>query len=180
MKSVAVVAVLGFVLAFSSCKKDDDPKPKEEPKKEHDIVGKWKYDKVELKEFECSDPLMTIMLKTVIQQYMSMGMAEMMTGEIEFTKDGKAITRMAEESDDVATYTVNGSKLTTTSEDGFSTTYDISFPNKNTMCWDMNADADALEELSEGLQMLVEEVFGLEGEVQVTKCKIQMTLTRKQ
>jgi len=152
-RSVAVV-VLGFCLAFSSCKKD-----------EKKIIGLWKYEKTELTEFSCSDPMMTIALKPDAQQYFGYNMV----GEVEFTEDGKAIF-LSIYGKVIADYKVNDSKLTIISPSRTEIS-DISFPDKKTVVLNRDADMLTLEELRIFLQ--------IEQEVQITKCRIQTTLTKK-
>ena len=146
MKSViAMVVVAGFVLSLSSCQKD-----------EKKIVGKWKMEKMEITELACSDPLMSVMLKPMVEKYLA---ENTMSGhEMEFTKDGKVIA----DGKQVATYKVSNSKLTVTSE-GVDNTLDISFSDKKTMQWKQNASKEDREMLSEAFSMLFDE------EVEVTK-----------
>ena len=158
LKSVLAVVVAGFILSVSSCQKD-----------EKKIIGVWKYKNVELKEFACSDPLATMVLKPYIQQILGGLMA--FGVEVEFTKDGKMISRNMQ-GGSTDTYKASDSKLTITS-DGISETYDLSFPDKKTMCWDMKMGKEALEEMSESLMYFFEE------EIQVTKCSFKMTLEKQ-
>ena len=157
LKSVLAIVVAGFILSVSSCQKD-----------EKKIIGVWKYESVELKEFLCSDPLFGMVIKSTIQQTIGSLMA---TGtEIEFTKDGKMITRTLF-GGSTSTYKASDSKLTITS-DGVSETYELSFPDKKTMCWDMDMNKKRLEEMS-----LYYSIF-FEEEIEFTKCSVKMKLTK--
>jgi len=158
LKSVLAVVVAGFILSVSSCQKD-----------EKKIIGTWKYQSVEVKEFACSDPLMTMILKPYLQQNLGGLMASGV--EVEFNKDGRVISRNAQ-GGGTATYKASDSKLTITT-DGVSETYDLSFPDKKTMCWDMKMDKEMLDSISEALTYFFEE------EVQVTKCSVKMTLVKQ-
>ena len=156
LKSVFAIVMVGFILSVSSCQKE-----------EKKIIGEWEYETATVTEFSCSDPLLSIFARSIIQQSLS-GMAGT---KIEFTKDGKAIT-VAGGMRNVGTYKVNGNKLTLIT-DGYSETYDVSFPKKKEMQWDMDMNAEMLEVLSWTI------AFYLEEEVEITKCKATMTLTKK-
>ena len=169
LKSVFAVAVLGFVLVFSSCKKDDpkdDPKnePKEEPKKEHAIVGTWMYEKVKI-----VDPMQEIMLNTFlpmmgIDKTFNELFEERFGGTYEFTKDGKVLYQTTE-----GNYEINDNKLTI--DIGISGTFDFSIVDK-TMYWDI----DLVEMLSE---------FGIEdantylATLGITKIDVRVTLKKQ-
>ena len=160
LKSVLAVVVVGFILSMSSCQKE-----------EKKIIGVWKYEKMEVTDFACSDPVVTAMAKPIVQQYIGFGAALMSGIEIEFTKEGTVITRSLY-GNGVATYKVNGSTLTIT-DNGSVTSSEISFPNKKTLCITEDADRADLEGFSETLQ----EDLGIE--VQVVKLRTAMTLTKK-
>jgi hypothetical protein len=150
----------------SSCKKD-----------EKRIIGVWKIEKTELKEFECSNPVMTAMLRPMVQQTMGSAAAFTSGIEMEFTKNGKVIGRTPYGTDE-ATYKVSNGKLIITDKDGSITTYEISFPDRKTMC----ATTDADIELSELLQLwlLFGESMDMDiDDVQVTKCRVMTTYTKK-
>jgi hypothetical protein len=163
LKSVIAVVMVGFVLSFSSCKKPEEQKPNEKP----DIVGKWKIEKTEITDFACSDPLMTVMLKPILQQYMGSGIGE----EIEFTKDGKMIIS-SPYGGATAEYTVSNGKLTFIS-DGTTDICDISFPDKKTMWMDDNAGEEERYKFSEMLSVATER------DIQITKLSSR-TILKKQ
>ena len=156
LKSVFAVVMVGFILSVSSCQKD-----------EKKIIGVWEYESVALKDFSCSDPALSTYVRSIVLQSLANGVGV----EVEFTKEGKAITinggiRVVE------TYKVNGSKLTLVSDD-YSETYDISFPEKKKMQWEMNMSAGDLKDLSDEL------TYWLEEEIEITKCSYLMTFTKK-
>jgi len=123
LKSVIAVVMVGFVLSFSSCKKEEKL-----------IVGKWKYEKIEIKELACTDPETEMMMRLGFQFGASMVAEELGLGTIEFTKDGKAVSKNG-----TANYKVNGDKLTISDPENMpSGTIYLSFPKKKTMCWDMD------------------------------------------
>jgi len=124
-KSTLFVAMLGFVLLFSSCKE------------EKKIIGKWKVEKMELKELSCSDPLAEALIKWVFAMASSPADTSDFGGVIEFTKDGKEIS-YTESGNETSTYKMSGSKLTVTDKDGKTTKCDCSFPDKKTMLWIVN------------------------------------------
>ena len=158
LKSLLAMVMVGFILSLSSCQKD-----------EKKIIGVWKYDKVELEEFSCSNPAMTAIVKPFVKQ--NLGLSTMFVAEIEFTKDGKMITRtMFGES--AANYSVNDKRIIITSE-GEAATCGISFPNKKTMQWNASASKYELEQLSFTLSEEFEE------DVEVTKCIYRIILTKK-
>jgi hypothetical protein len=147
LRSIIAVVLLGVVLVFSSCKKE-----------EKQIIGKWKFDKVEIKELSCTEPIMETVAKMVLPAIVNGIVTEIGLEAVEFTKDGKAITKK-----ETAKYKVNGNKLTITNSDYISGTSDISF-DKKTMYWDMN-------------------VLDFVGEVDVTdigitKCIMRITYTK--
>jgi hypothetical protein len=110
MRSVAAVAVLGFILSFSSCQKD-----------EKKIIGTWKYESVEIKELSCPDPLMAAKIRLYIQEEIGNSVG----GKVEFTKNGMMISSDGS----MGFYKVNDSELIVNSM----MYYGISFPNKKTM-----------------------------------------------
>ena len=125
LKSVLAVAILGFVLVFSSCKKE-----------EQKIIGTWKCQKVEIKELQATPEIETAVRSLFV---LAQGLIKESFGTVEFTKDGKMLST----SNGVAVvsnYAVNGSKLTLTyPEDATSTTAEISFKKKEMyMDSDMN------------------------------------------
>ena len=150
LKSVLAVAMLGFVLVFSSCKKE-----------EKQIIGKWKYENIELKEFACADPFMEAIIKMGFQTSASKIAKEMGLESIEFTKDGKVISK-----NETAKYKVNGNKLTVTDSENISGTFDISF-EKKTMYWNINMMEVAGENAAEFIGM------------GVTKCTMRITLAKQ-
>jgi hypothetical protein len=168
LKSSIAVVLLGFVLVFSSCKKKEEPKPQPTPS-QNEIVGVWKYQKTELKEFSTTaDPSTEAMLKMFLQQQMSGDSG----GKVEFTKDGKVIFRDGSgEEEESGTYEIKGNKLTITTEGGIET-YDYSISGK-TMYWKANMDAETLAYLSMAMSMFFEE------EIAITKCVMQVTLVKQ-
>jgi len=118
-RSTLFVAMLGFVLLFSSCKE------------EKKIIGKWKFEKMEIKELSCSDPVTEAFIRLGIAMASSADVSGL-GGVIEFTKDGKAIS-YTESGNETLTYKVNGNKLTITNKDGETVKCDCSFPEKKTM-----------------------------------------------
>ena len=163
LNSFFAIVMVGFVLSFSSCQKD-----------EKKIIGTWMLEKVEVKDFACADPLMTTELKPLVQQIVGGS-----GNEFEFTKDDKAIFGNAY-GKIVATYKVNDSKLIMTFSDGSVETYELSFPDKKTMQWAIDANKDMLEELSENLEFLAE-LYDLyfDDEIKVTKCAFRFTFIKK-
>jgi len=158
LKSVLVVVVLGFVLTLSSCQKD-----------EKKIIGKWKAEKVEIKELSCSDPLLAAFIRAIFTMASPDDVSEF-GGTIEFTKDGKAISYSANGTE-TATYKVSGNKLTIIA-DGESTSFDYSFPAKKTMLWLVN-----VLEQDDLLGALTEEYDGLD--IPVTKLVIGITFSKQ-
>ena len=173
LKSVAAVAAVGFVLMFSSC--GDKVKPTEDPKekpKQHEIVGTWKQEKVEVKELECGDPFTEAILKAMFQQYMGEG-ADNDSTEIQFSANGKVKFITTGEEEVVADYKINGKKLTIISSEEFAQTYDFSIVGGKTMYWDADYDLPTLEMLSEAIS----EMF--EREVEITKLSTRTTLKKQ-
>ena len=157
VKSVIAVVMAGFVLSLSSCKKD-----------EKKIIGTWKYDKVEVKEITCSNPLLNSMLKSFAPQALGAYLSSV-DGEIEFTKDGKAMYRST---GNTATYKVNDSKLTITNN--ITNIYELSFPDKKTMQWEQDMDRYYLELISD----LIEANSGYE--IRITKCSYREILKKQE
>ena len=139
LKSVIAVVMVGFILSFSSCKKEEKL-----------IVGKWKYEKIEIKELACTDPETEMMLRLSFQFGASMIAEELGLKTMEFTKDGKVITNQ-----ETASYKVNGNKLTITNSDYLSGNFDISFEKKTTMYVEMDLmkfeEFDAEENEEDGI-----------------------------
>ena len=102
LKNVLPIALLGLVLIFSSCRKD-----------EKKIIGKWKYKDFEVKSLSCSDPFMEIaarvLIQTTIENYL---MTNELSGIIEFTKKGKVVANDEYGSENIATYEAVNNKLT--------------------------------------------------------------------
>jgi hypothetical protein len=161
LKSVIAVVMVGFILSFSSCNKD-----------EKRIVGMWKFEKTEITDFACSDPLMTVTLKPILQQYAGFGMGVLSQVEIEFTKDGKMITTSPYGGAITADYTVSNGKLTIIS-DGSTDVCDISFPDKKTMWMDDNASEEERYNISEMLRETIGE------DVQITKLSSRVILKKQ-
>ena len=122
LKSVLAVVMVGFILSVSSCQKD-----------EKKIIGVWKYEKIELKEFSCSNPFVEAMVKMSFQMNAGVLVKEMGLETVEFTKDGKVISK-----NETVKYKIDGDKLTITGSENISGTFDISFPDKKQMYWNMN------------------------------------------
>jgi len=156
LKSVLFIAVVGFVLVFSSCQKD-----------EKKIIGKWKYEKIEIKELSCSDVFTEAFIRTMWAMMSPADIADELGGTIEFTKKGKVIA----DGEESATYKVTDSKLTITPDVGESMTCDYSFPDKKTMCLFID-----LVELNGGALTMS---LGGEAEATVTKFVIGMTFTKQ-
>ena len=180
LKSVIAIAMLGFVLVFSSCKKEkDEESKKEEPKKEepkkeevHEIVGVWEYEKVELKELTCSNPSLESLIKIALQQpEVVESFIEEFKGIYEFTKDGKIIA-----GDDIGNYEIQGNKLIIT-ESSISGTFDFSIAGKK-MYWNTALDAQSLEYLSAFLSELLGEYSPTPIDVQITKFGFQITFIK--
>ena len=178
LKSVVAIVMAGFVLSVSSCKKEDDPKkddPKKESPKESTIVGKWKSEKVEASEFECSVPALTSGLKSIIEKFMEDEGSIGINTEMDFTSDGKVISSIYGASG--ATYNVSGNKLTITAG-SLSTTYDVTFPNSKTMyCEEAEIDSEMLGAMSDVIQQFLTQM-GMPVEVRITKCRIKTTLAK--
>ena len=171
LKRVATVAVAGFVLIFSSCKKPIE-EPKDEPKKEpkeHAIVGTWKQEKTEVKELDCGDPVVEIMLKSMLQQLF--GQNADMTAE--FSANGKAKFSTALGQEQILDYKVEGDKLILTDAQGLAQTYDYSITDGKKMYWDMDMDVETREMLSD----IILEYYG--QEVEITKCVMRMTFNKQ-
>ena len=151
LKSLLAVVMVGFVLSLSSCKKD-----------EKKIIGKWKYEKIEVKNLVCSDPTKTNELKSKIEQFQNAFIG--MVSEVEFTEDGKMITRgLLGGEDQTSSYKVKDGKIIVNDEAS-----DLSFSGKK-MYWERDMDKETLE----GLAMF----FGEDAEI--TKCTMRATLTKK-
>jgi len=159
LKSILAIVAAGLILSFSSCMKD-----------EKKIIGEWKYEKTELKEFACSDPLVNANAKPMAQKYFE----GTIIGDVEFTEDGKAIFVSNMYGEMVGTYTLSNSKLTLVTPSR-TEVYDISFSDKKTMCLNRDADKLTLDSLHQYLQQF----FIGEIEVKVTKCNITTILTKK-
>ena len=148
MKSVIAMVMVGFILSLSSCQKD-----------EKKIVGVWKHEKGELKEFACTDPILEAQLRAIFQ-------AEVLdnSGTVEFTEDGKAIF-LNEGRKEVGTYTIKDGVLTIIAIENMHGDFTCSFPNKTTMQWDADflAGASASQFLAMG----------------ITKCTIRVTLKKQ-
>ena len=159
LKSILAIVMVGFVLSAASCKKDNSGSGKEEPKKEEPkesqaIVGKWKYEKVELHEFTTVIPDMDVTIKKMLED---MGIDEMLSETfseifemIEFTKEGKAIL-YSQEGNAEGIYTINGKKLTITQSDGSPVTFDYSISGTN-----LYLDFDIRNFLKDGLDRFEE------------------------
>jgi len=162
LKSVLALVMVGFVLSFASCQKD-----------EKKIVGTWLLEKVEVVDFACSNPLQTALLKPIIQQAFSGS-----GSEIEFTKEGKMISSYGSDKE-VSSYKVNDKKLTITNSYA-SEVYDLSFPDKKTMHWERNMSKDDLEDLSEELEDYAYWYeIPLNDDVKVTKCNIRFVFIKR-
>jgi len=139
LKSIVAVAVAGFVLMFSSCKKPNDEQkeiPQEEPKEEPSaIVGVWIYEKIELYKLTCEDPSDELLIKAFIQMGLLNEFASKIAYEtVEFTQDGEVIYNA--NTNDTDSYTTANNKLTIT-KNGKSSTYDYSIAN-NKLYWDID------------------------------------------
>ena len=149
-KSVLAIIMIGFVLSVSSCKKE-----------ERLIIGEWKYEKIELKEFACSDPLMDAVFRIGFQMGAGEIIKEFGLESIEFTKDGKFISKK-----ETAKYKVNGNRLTITESNYIPGSFDISFEKKI-----MYLDINAMELAAEDAADLIESG--------VTKLTMRVTLNKQ-
>ena len=150
LKSVFAVAVLGFILVFSSCKKD-----------EKIIIGLWKYEKMEISELSCIDPFMEMMIRIGFQSSVSVSDF----GTVEFTKEGKAITQSTY-GNDIGTYKLKGNELIMTTSDGVSGASKYTLPDKKTLVLETNASE-------------IKEVKELIQEAGIIKFVLKMTLAKQ-
>ena len=157
LKNLVSIVLAGFVLLFLSCDKD-----------EKKIIGVWKYDKVDVIDFACSDPLTTSMLARFVPQILGAYLSTH-DSEIEFTKNGDVIYRGT---GNTAIYRVNDGRLIITGDD--INTYDLSFPDKKTMQWEQDMDRYYLEMISE----MIEDYAGYE--IRITKCSYRETFKKQE
>ena len=160
LKNGFLIALLGFVFIFSSCRKD-----------EKKIIGKWQYKNFEVKSLSCSDPNNEIGLKLfaklVIEE--SLIMDNGFGGVFQFTKKGKVVVYNEFEKVEIATYQTNKNKLTIfdadyNGEEIVSCNYSIS---NRKMYWDI----DILEYLGNQLETLTE--------TEITTFIIRLTFEKK-
>lgn len=125
LKSVLAVAIVGFVLVFSSCKE------------EKKLIGKWKSSGMTIKELKCSDPAGEAFLRLLLGAGQGMMADSMNLGTMEFTKDGKVISNSGGQSQ-TGTYKATDKQLTITMSDGIPVTMDYSIPKKKEMILEMD------------------------------------------
>jgi len=123
-KSVLAVAMLGFVLVFSSCQKE-----------EKKIIGTWKYKNVEIREFSSTNPLLDAGMRIGLSTMAPMYVGNMFEGTIEFTKKGKVINQNWGVA---TTYKITDGKLVITFDDGKVWNLNYSISDKGKMYWDAN------------------------------------------
>jgi len=136
LKSVLFIAVVGFVLGFSSCNKE-----------EKKVIGEWKYKKAEVKELTCSSVVWSNAIKVGFSKGSAL-FADEYDGIIEFTKKGNVIHhRTNEKEDGKYKYKINDNQLVITVDGEFvplncvltetkeSVTYEYAVTDKETMYW---------------------------------------------
>ena len=123
VKSVIAVVIAGFILSASSYQQKD----------EQEIIGVWKCEKVELKDFSCTGDIDAEHFKASIQKDFPKLVANF--GIVEFAKDGK-ITFQEEGAEQIGTYTLKDGKLILTGIT-LPDSIDYSLSDKQTMCWDI-------------------------------------------
>ena len=162
-KSVIAIVMVGFILSVSSCQKE-----------EKKIIGVWKLENNEVTDFACSDPIATMILRPIIQQFMGGGSSDV---EYEFTKNGKVNVHTGGMIETL-TYKVNDSKLLLTTN-GMTQSYDLSFPEKKTMQWNLNMDKSTLALYSKMIAMALK-YEGIDvGDLEITKFSMR-TMLKKQ
>jgi len=133
----------------------------------HPIIGTWEYEKIEVKDVTCNDPIMELTIKMGFQQYAGESIDGYLSGTYEFAQGGKLIYQTGI-GDGEASYTVNGSKLTIADFDFVSGTFDF-FISGRKMYWDVDgfemADQMGLSDLLTGMG--------------VTKITLRITLVKQ-
>ena len=125
VKSVIAVVIAGFILSVSSCQQKDEQK----------IIGVWKCEKAELKDFSCTEDTVDVaFFETSIRKHLIDVVADF--GTVEFAKDGK-ITVQDVGGKETGTYTLKDGKLTFTGIETIPNNIDCSLSDKQTMCWDI-------------------------------------------
>jgi len=126
LKSSLFVVLLGVVLVFSSCNKEESK-----------IIGKWEYKKIEVRELETSNLAANSWIRTNIPTMfptiMPMVLGSDFNGITEFTKNGKV-----KNGEYTATYKMNGAELTITADGGKSVIYGCSIPDEKNLHLDVN------------------------------------------
>ena len=136
-----------------------------------EIIGIWEYEKVEIKELTCTDPLMDLMVRSILQEY---GATEIISsylnldGTYEFTKEGKVISETAI-GNNVSDYTINGKNLTISN---FPQTINLSISN-NKMYWDM----DMMDFIKENFDDLLE--MAKEMGIEITSLVVRVTFVKQ-
>jgi len=160
LKGVLFIAVVGFVLVFSSFQKD-----------EKKIIGKWKHEKIEIKELSCSDMPTDTLIRTMWA--MVPDFIDELVIIIEFTKNKKVIVT----GNEFAAYKIMDNKLTIILDGGESMTCDYFFPDKKTMC--LFVDFLELRGGTLDISGLIGEEIGAESDAVITKFIIGMTFTKQ-
>ena len=140
----------------------------------HEIVGAWRYEKSEIKEIVCDDPLTAAMIQVAFQTY---GIDEMIEeifgGRYEFTTDGN-VKHWTDSGTDEGSYTVNENKLTITNSENLSSTFDFSIVNNK-----MYLDFDLLEMTDIAAKYELDTYLDILLSMGVTKCVLRMTYTKE-
>ena len=138
---------------FTSCSDDDE--------KDENLVGKWKYEKIEV-DFKTnpSSGYDALIKKQIEQQFNAQAVGQI----IEFTSDNKFI--VDGESDD---YTVNGDKLTMPYDDG-NMTANFSISGKRLVLY-MDIKSELQEELSENIPNI--------GDITIEKAIVRISFEKQ-
>ena len=162
LKSVSVVVVLGFVLMFSSCQKE-----------EKKIIGKWEYKKIEVRKLTTSNLAMNNAIRTMVPTAFPAVMQTVLgsdfDGITEFTKKGKVIN-----GDFTATYKANETQLTITTNDGMSVTYDYLVPDDRKLY----LDVDIIEMHNEIVDAFLEGMLRGAG-LEITNLVIRLSFAKQ-
>jgi len=114
MRSVIVTVIFGFILSMSSCQKNDEDK----------IIGEWKHEKTELRDYFCTDSVHSLVLKEELANYVANSRLIDNFVISEYGKIGRA------------SYTLQEGKLTLKDANGtFVGEYYVSFSGRKTMYW---------------------------------------------
>ena len=156
-KNVLPIALLGFVLIFSACRKD-----------EKKIIGKWKYKDFSVKSMSSIDPIKEIAAKVVVQLSIEDDlMSNELGGIIEFTKKGKVVANDEYGAEDIATYEIIGNKLTIFDADyGYKIISCDYYISGKKMYWDV----DVIEHFGDRLNELLD--------TEITKFTVRLTFEK--